>query len=207
MVEWARSWLRQCRVEAPASDGKAPRTARGERTLRKILDAAARRIRRARLCATARSSGSPSAPGSRSAPSIPISIQGGGVPGAGARHVGAGPRPCRAGLRRRHRTRSTASAGRSRCFLEFVRTHRDVYRIIDEAEFVDPAAYREHYETTATRIAARLRAGRDKGEIDADAQRRRSRYPGLGDRWARTCSSACAIAVWDEADPEARCAR
>ena len=46
-------------------------------------------------------------------------------------------------------------------------THRDVYRIIDEAEFVDPATYREHYETTATRIAARLRPGRDRGEIDA----------------------------------------
>ena len=50
-------------------------------------------------------------------------------------------------------------------FLEFALTHRDVYRIIDEAEFVEPAAYREHYETTATRIAARLVAGRDKGEI------------------------------------------
>ena len=50
-------------------------------------------------------------------------------------------------------------------FLDFVRDHRDIYRIIDESEFVDPAAYREHYETTGTRIAARLRAARDKGEI------------------------------------------
>jgi AcrR family transcriptional regulator len=53
-------------------------------------------------------------------------------------------------------------------FLEFVRDHRDIYRIIDESEFVEPAAYREHYETTATRIAARLAAARDRGEIDAD---------------------------------------
>src|SRR5438270_9584103 len=50
-------------------------------------------------------------------------------------------------------------------FLRFARDHRDIYRIVDEAEFVDPAAYREHYETTATRIAARLRAARDRGEI------------------------------------------
>src|SRR6476619_5566653 len=50
-------------------------------------------------------------------------------------------------------------------FLQFARTHRDVYRIIDEAEFVEPAAYREHYETTAKRIAARLAAARDRGEI------------------------------------------
>ena len=53
-------------------------------------------------------------------------------------------------------------------FLRFARKHRDVYRIIDEAEFVEPSAYREHYETTATRIAARLIAARDKGEIDHD---------------------------------------
>src|SRR5258708_22597105 len=47
-------------------------------------------------------------------------------------------------------------------FLCFVRDHRDIYRIIDESEFVDPAAYREHYETTATRIAARLKTAREK---------------------------------------------
>jgi len=53
-------------------------------------------------------------------------------------------------------------------FLRFAREHRHIYRIIDEAEFVDPAAYREHYETTATRIAARFVAAREKGEIAAD---------------------------------------
>jgi AcrR family transcriptional regulator len=51
-------------------------------------------------------------------------------------------------------------------FLKFAREHRDIYRIIDESEFVEPAVYREHYDTTATRIAARLVAARDKGEID-----------------------------------------
>lgn len=53
-------------------------------------------------------------------------------------------------------------------FLDFVRDHRDIYRIIDESEFVEPAAYREHYETTGVRIAARLRAAREKGEIGSD---------------------------------------
>lgn len=53
-------------------------------------------------------------------------------------------------------------------FLEFVRDHRDIYRIIDESEFVNPAAYRDHYETTGNRIAARLRSARDKGEISTD---------------------------------------
>jgi AcrR family transcriptional regulator len=50
-------------------------------------------------------------------------------------------------------------------FLDFVRTHRQVYRIIDEAEFVDPEGFRKHYMTTAERIAARLQAGKDKGEV------------------------------------------
>src|SRR6476659_9163652 len=50
-------------------------------------------------------------------------------------------------------------------FLRFAHDHRDIYRIIDESEFVEPAVYREHYETTAVRIAARLTAARDKGEI------------------------------------------
>lgn len=52
-------------------------------------------------------------------------------------------------------------------FLRFARDHRDIYRIVDEAEFVEPAVYREHYETTANRIAARLIAARDRGEIES----------------------------------------
>jgi AcrR family transcriptional regulator len=50
-------------------------------------------------------------------------------------------------------------------FLEFARLHKEIYRIIDEAEFVDPATYREHYTSTATRIAARLDAAQARGEI------------------------------------------
>src|SRR5690349_10396597 len=53
-------------------------------------------------------------------------------------------------------------------FLRFAHDHRDIYRIIDESEFVEPAVYREHYETTGIRIAARLRSARDNGEISAD---------------------------------------
>ncbi|MBA4043682.1 MAG: TetR family transcriptional regulator, partial [Erythrobacter sp.] len=50
-------------------------------------------------------------------------------------------------------------------FLRFAAEHKEVYRIIDEAEFVDPASYREHYETIAARIADRLRAGAAGGEF------------------------------------------
>ena len=50
-------------------------------------------------------------------------------------------------------------------YLDFVRRHKEIYRIIDESEFVDPAGYREHYSQTAQRIAGRLEAGMARGEI------------------------------------------
>jgi AcrR family transcriptional regulator len=55
-------------------------------------------------------------------------------------------------------------------FLAFAREHKVIYRIIDEAEFVDPASYRDHYERTARRILDRLRAGADAGQIRSDAE-------------------------------------
>ena len=55
-----------------------------------------------------------------------------------------------------------------RGFLEFAREHKEIYRIIDEAEFVDPESYRLHYQATASRILARLEAGAATGEIRAD---------------------------------------
>jgi AcrR family transcriptional regulator len=50
-------------------------------------------------------------------------------------------------------------------FLEFARAHKEIYRIIDEAEFVDPAGYRAHYTRTAERIGRRLDAAIARGEI------------------------------------------
>ena len=48
-----------------------------------------------------------------------------------------------------------------------MRQHKEIYRIIDESEFVDPVAYREHYTNSANRIAARLEAATLRGEIAA----------------------------------------
>ena len=53
-------------------------------------------------------------------------------------------------------------------FLDFASEHKEVYRIIDEAEFVDPASYRTHYETIAERIQQRLREGAEAGEMRDD---------------------------------------
>lgn len=53
-------------------------------------------------------------------------------------------------------------------FLRFAREHKELYRIIDEAEFVDPDSFRAHYETTAERIEQRLKRGAAAGLIRRD---------------------------------------
>ena len=86
-------------------------------------------------------------------------------------------------------------------FLEFVREHRDVYRIIDEAEFVDPHAYREHYETTATRIAARFAEARERGEISRDLTDEDLEILAWADMGANVFVGL-RYAVWTSADPQ-----
>ena len=150
-----------------ASDGKAPRTARGERTLRKILDAARDEFGER---------------GFSESSIVGITQRAGAALGTFYTYFDSKEAVFQALVRdmsaqvRDHvapafKDATDALDGERRAlesFLRFARKHRDVYRIIDEAEFVEPSAYREHYETTATRIAARLIAGRDKGEIGRD---------------------------------------
>ncbi len=50
-------------------------------------------------------------------------------------------------------------------FLDFARHNKEIYRIIDEAEFVAPEDWRAHYVTTATRILERLQAAHARGEL------------------------------------------
>lgn len=57
-----------------------------------------------------------------------------------------------------------------RSFLDFAREHKEIYRIIDESEFVDPRAYRAHYVGTADRIRQRLEEGAAKGELRGDVE-------------------------------------
>ena len=54
-------------------------------------------------------------------------------------------------------------------FLRFAGQHKEIYRIIDEAEFVDPASYHGHYENVAHRIAERLERGAANGQFRKDA--------------------------------------
>src|SRR3954447_17820973 len=151
---------------SPASDGKAPRNARGERTLRKILDAAR---------------GEFGERGFSESSIVAITQRAGVALGTFYTYFDSKEAVFQALVRdisaqvRDHvapafKDADDALDGERRAlesFLHFARKHRDVYRIIDEAEFVEPRAYREHYQTTASRIAARLIAARDKGEISS----------------------------------------
>ncbi len=53
-------------------------------------------------------------------------------------------------------------------FIAFAGEHKELYRIIDEAEFVEPEAWRAHYVGAASRIRSRLERGAAGGELRAD---------------------------------------
>jgi AcrR family transcriptional regulator len=186
--------------ESPASSGKAPRTARGERTLRKILNAAREEFGER---------------GFADSSIVGITQRAGVALGtfytyfdskealfqALVRDMSAQVRDHVAPVFKEASGTLDAERRALQSFLWFAREHRDVYRIIDEAEFVEPRAYREHYDTTASRIAARLIAGRDKGEIDG----------GYSDEeleilaWALMGSNVflgLRFAVWSSTDPK-----
>ena len=150
-----------------ASAGKAPRTARGQRTMRKILDAA-------RAEFGERGFGDSSIVGITQRAGVALGTfytyfdSKEALFRALVRDMSAQVRDQVAPSLKDSADAIEAEERALETFLRFAREHRDVYRLIDEAEFVEPRAYREHYETTASRIAARLIAGRDSGQIAAD---------------------------------------
>jgi AcrR family transcriptional regulator len=152
---------------SPASEGKAPRTARGERTLRKILDAALAEFgergfsegsivgitQRAKVALGTFYTYFDSKEAVFKALVSDMSQQ-------VRDHVA----PVLLSARDALDSEEKALAS----YLEFARSHKQVYRIIDEAEFADPEGFEKHYRTTASRIAARLDAGKQKGELAAE---------------------------------------
>ena len=150
-----------------ASQGKQPRTARGRRTLRAILDAAAvefgeKGFHEASVSGITRRAGvalgsfytyfdSKDAVFRALVRDMSDQVRD---------HVGPGVRAAPDGL--------AAERAGLVGFLSFVRQHKEIYRIIDEAEFVDPESYRLHYSNTAERIAERLIAAAGRGEVRAD---------------------------------------
>ena len=157
------------RRDAPAGAGaqggdKVPKTARGERTLRLLLDAATAEF---------------GDKGFHEASIGRITARAGVATGsfytyfdskeavftAVVRDLSGQVRAFVAPRLAGHAGQIDAERAGQAAFLEFARAHKEIYRIIDEAEFVDAASYRAHYERTAERIATRLDAARARGEI------------------------------------------
>jgi len=184
-----------------ASDGKAPRTARGEKTMRKILDAAL-----AEFGAKGFSESSIVGITSRARVALGTfytyfdskeAVFQALVSDMSARvrdHVA----PSLEGATDQFDAERRALAA----YLDFVVGHKEVYRIIDEAEFVDPEGFRRHYVTTADRIAARLSAARERGEY-CEAQ---SPIEDEVQAWAimgMNVFLGLRFGVWGDEDPEA----
>lgn len=165
----------------PAPSLPAPKTKRGQRTRERILDAAEQEI------------------GGRGFAEASIStITAQAKVGQGTFYLYFRTKEdvmrelvLRMGRRlRRHLTLSIADAPDRleaerrgiRAFLEFVRTNPNLYRVVAEAQFVDPDVYRRYYEDFARSYGRALRTAARRGEISkGDAEVRAWALMGLSD--------------------------
>ncbi|MGB3795006.1 MAG: TetR/AcrR family transcriptional regulator [Alteraurantiacibacter sp.] len=148
----------------PKGETKVPRTERGRQTLRKLLDAAAKEF---------------GEKGFHDASISGITRRAGTALGSFYTYFDSKDEIFRALVKDMSGQVASHAAGAItpelspfqveraalHAFLEFAHDKKEVYRIIDEAEFVDPASFRDHYETTARRILARLKKGEDTGDF------------------------------------------
>jgi AcrR family transcriptional regulator len=151
---------------APADERSGPKTERGRRTLRRLLDAAGEEF------------------GARGYHETAIShiTQRAGV-GLGTFYVyfKSKEEVFRAlvadmGARTRHAlsesvkdapNRLEAERLGIRAYLEFVRTHKSLYRVVMEAQFVAPEAYRAYYRVFSEAYRQQLSQAAGRGEISA----------------------------------------
>jgi AcrR family transcriptional regulator len=183
-----------------ASEGKAPRTARGERTLRKILDAAVEEFGDKGF-----SDGSIVGITSRASVALGTFYTYFDSKEAVFRAVvhdlseqvkiAVAPALAR-GVDALDSERRALAA-----LLRLIASKKQVYRIIDEAEFVDPEGYREHYTGAADRIAARFRAAAANGEL----RREESAFAEEVVAWAIMGANVFVglrFGVWKSEDPD-----
>src|SRR3569833_677525 len=155
------------RLDASASAGTAPRTERGRRTMRALLDAAAIEFGE-RGFHEASISGSTRRAGAALGSFYTYFDSKDAVFRALVRDMSGRARDEAAPAIRAAKGQIAAERAGLLAFMEFVQGHKEIYRIIDESEFVDPESFRLHYNTTADRIAARLKATAEHDEIRTD---------------------------------------
>ena len=159
--------MSNAKADTAAPSDKVPRTERGRRTLRKLLDSAALEF---------------GEKGFHDASITGITARAGTALGTFYTYFDSKDEIFRALVRDlSDRVRTTAGKALVEempaleteraalsAFLQFAREHKEIYRIIDEAEFVDPASYRAHYESTARRILERMNKGIAAGTLRPD---------------------------------------
>ncbi len=151
---------------AAVEERSGPKTERGRRTLRRLLDAAAEEF------------------GARGYHETAISniTQRAGV-GLGTFYVyfKSKEEVFRAlvadmGVRTRHALAESTREAPNRleaerlgiqAYLDFVRSHKALYRVVMEAQFVAPEAYREYYRTFSAAYRQQLAQAASRGEISA----------------------------------------
>jgi AcrR family transcriptional regulator len=168
-----------------------PKTRRGERTRQKILDAAEREIGRKGFAEASIST-----------------ITAEAAVGQGTFYIYFRSKEdvlrelvLRMGRRlRRHLTLAIADAPTRleaerrglRAFLEFVHANPDLYRVVAESQFVDPAIFRRYYEEFAASYRTGLEAAEARGEIrKGDAEVRAWALMGISDMVGRR------FALWE----------
>jgi AcrR family transcriptional regulator len=149
---------------AAAAGDKEPRTERGRKTLRKLIDAAA---------------GEFGERGYHDAAITGITQRAGVALGTFYTYFGSKEEVFRALVKEMSRAtrahvaeavknapdRLAAERLGLEAFIAFVRQHPELYRIIEEAQFVAEDAYREHYLTFADAYRRNLSGARGRGEI------------------------------------------
>ena len=150
--------------QGAVSAGKAPRTERGRKTVRKLLEAAALEFGQR---------------GYHEAAITGITARAGVALGTFYTYFESKEELFRALVRdmsdavRAHVAEAVAGAPDRlaaeriglTAFIAFVRRHPELYRIIEEAQFVAEDVYREHYLTFAEGYGRNLSAARRRGEI------------------------------------------
>ena len=150
--------------QGAVSADKAPRTERGRRTVRKLLEAAAQEFGRR---------------GYHEAAITGITQRAGVALGTFYTYFESKEEVFRALVRDMSRAtrahvaeavkdapdRLAAERLGLEAFIAFVRRHRELYRIIEEAQFVAEDVYREHYLTFADAYRRNLAGARSRGEI------------------------------------------
>lgn len=181
--------------EVRSAPKEPPKTSRGERTRRRILDAAERQIGERGFADTSVAS---------------ITQEADVAQGTFYVYFRSKEEVLRELVlrmgRRLRRALTLATSGASdrleverrgiHAFFAFVRANPDLYRVVGESQFVDPVAYRRYYEDFAKAYRVALDAAAARGEIaPGDSEARAWVLMGLSDMAGRR------YALWDRQAP------